>query len=83
MEGMLKKSLVTKYLEECRQIAGNEQITIQLSNKEQATKYEPDRVQDYFTSEKETEEESEPLHLKMLTKQINSQFLTSSMWLKQ
>ena len=24
MEGMLKKSLVTKYLEDCREIAGNE-----------------------------------------------------------
>ena len=44
MEGMLKKSLVTKYLEECRQIAGNEQIPIKFSSKEEATKYVPDRV---------------------------------------
>ena len=50
MEGMLKKSLVTKYLEECREIAGNEQIPIKFSNKaEVVTKYDPDRVQDYFT----------------------------------
>ena len=54
---MLKKSLVTKYLEECREIAGNEQIPIKFSRKEEeVTKYDPDRVQDYFLNEQNQEE---------------------------
>ena len=81
MEGMLKKSLVTKYLDHCREIAGNEQIPIQFSRKHpEATKYDPDRVQDFFKSENDDEEPR--LHLKMLEKGIKSQFLQSSLWLK-
>ena len=44
MENILKKSLVTNYLDEFREIAGNEQITIQFSKKEEIKKYDPDRV---------------------------------------
>lgn len=52
MEGMLKKSLVTKYLDECREIAGNEQIPIKFSRREaEITKYDPDQVQDYFNGQ--------------------------------
>jgi hypothetical protein len=50
MQGMLKKSLVTKYLEECREIAGNEQIPVFFSPKDTMTKYDPDKVQAYLTS---------------------------------
>ena len=49
MEGMLKKSLVTKYLDEFREISGSEQIPIQFDKgliKEK--KYDPERVQTYF-----------------------------------
>ena len=49
MESMLKKSLITKYQDECRQIAGNEQVPVEFSKKEVMTKYDPDRVQTYFT----------------------------------
>ena len=51
MESMLKKSLVTKYLDECRYIAGNEQIPVHFSAKETMKKYDPDRVQTYFTGD--------------------------------
>lgn len=44
MKGMLKKSLVNKYLEVCREIAGNEQIPISFGLKDEVTKYDPDRV---------------------------------------
>ena len=44
MENILKKSLVTNYLDEFREIAGNEQIAIQFSKKEEIKKYDPDRV---------------------------------------
>ena len=57
---MLKKSLVTKYLDEFREIAGNEQIPIQFEKgpvKEK--KYDPERVQTYF----DKGQESEPLSL--------------------
>ena len=48
MESMLKQSLITKYQDECRQIAGNEQVPVEFSKKEVMTKYDPDRVQTYF-----------------------------------
>ena len=45
MEGMLKKSLVTKYLDEFREIAGNEQIPIQFEKGPVKEKrYDPERV---------------------------------------
>ena len=78
MKGMLKKSLVNKYLEECREIAGNEQIPIKFSWREEyVAKYDPDRVQDYLLQTTVCGKESDgaerataPLHLKMLEKGI-------------
>lgn len=47
-DAMLKKSLVTKYLEQFRRIAGNEQIHVNFGPKDIMTKYDPEKVQKYF-----------------------------------
>ena len=53
MKGMLQKSLVTEYLEQCRYIAGNEQIPIQLerkAGKPLTTKYDPDQIESWIAT---------------------------------
>ena len=56
---VLKQSLVSKYLEACRDIAGSEQIPVIFSRKETMNKYDPDRVQDYFDSAKKSDDKEE------------------------
>ena len=54
MDSVVRKSLNTMWLEACREIAGNEQIDIQFSRKDIMLEYDPDKVQDYFTSTSST-----------------------------
>lgn len=83
MEGVLKKSLVTKYLEKCREIAGNEQIPVVFSSRDVMTKYDPDIVQNYFSgSDRETPTLS-IFELRANAKVIGAEFLQSSLWVSQ
>ena len=81
---VLKKSLVNKYLEACREIAGSEQVPVVFSRKETMTKYDPDRVQDYFDQVKSDQNailKSEESKDDKVAPAVTKDFLASSLWL--
>lgn len=82
---MLKKSLVTKYLEHFREVAGNEQTPVTFHPKEpKMLKYDPDRVQTYFRGGVDDDETHEaPVALKVQETGIRKDFLKSSLWLSK
>ena len=81
---MLKKSLVTKYLDECRYIAGNEQIHVEFSRKDVMVKYDADKVQAYF-GDSTIDSPSGSMIISLLSdkKKITTGFLDSSLWLNK
>ena len=71
MEGMLKRSLVNKYLELCRGIAGNEQIEVTFGPKDESmSKYDPDRVQSFFSKSGDRQESSDRFDVQNLVTPI-------------